>query len=100
MNWAMTGGRCFPFPELRGPTLATYRSFLSMLVLILVFSSPTTAWEGHSVGFKLQDFRCAWHSLDDVRSSKLVVIAFLRTDCPLAGLYAPKLADLARDYEK
>ena len=100
MNWAMTGGQCFPSPELRGPTLATYRSFLSILVLILVFSSPTTAWEGHSVGFKLQDFRGAWHSLDDVRSSKLVVIAFLRTDCPLAGLYAPKLAELARDYEK
>jgi peroxiredoxin len=71
-----------------------------MLMLILVFSAPTMAWEGHSVGFKLQDFRGAWHSLDDVRASKLVVIAFLRTDCPLAGLYAPKLADLAREYEK
>ena len=53
------------------------------------------ASEGHSIGFKLQDFRGTWHSLDDVRTSKLVVIAFLRTDCPLAGArYAQKLAEL------
>ena len=32
--------------------------------------------------------------------SKLVVVAFMRTECPLAGLYAPRLAELARTYEK
>jgi peroxiredoxin len=28
------------------------------------------------------------------------VLAFLRTECPLVGLYAPRIADLARAYEK
>src|ERR1700678_487066 len=80
--------------------MATTRWLSIPLTLFLALASPALASEGHSVGFKLQDFRGGWHSLDDVRSSKLVVIAFLRTDCPLAGLYAPKLAELARDYEK
>ena len=31
---------------------------------------------------------------------KVAVIAFLGTECPLASLYAPKLAELARAYEK
>ena len=32
--------------------------------------------------------------------SKAVVIAFLGTECPLASLHAPRLAELARAYEK
>ena len=50
--------------------------------------------------FKLQDFRGAWHELDEVKDRKLVVLAFLGTECPLANIYAPRLAELARGYEK
>jgi peroxiredoxin len=71
---------------------------LAAAVLSLV-PGPDSA-ERRRVEFKLQDFRGGWHRLDDVRDSKLVVLAFLRTECPLAGLYAPRLAELAKAYEK
>ena len=37
-------------------------------------------------------------SLSQVGRDRIVVVAFLRTDCPLAKLYAPRLAELARAY--
>ena len=49
--------------------------------------------------FRLQDHRGAWHSLDEVRSSRLVVIAFVGAECPLAQAYAPRLAELASRYQ-
>jgi peroxiredoxin len=48
--------------------------------------------------FRLRDSRGAWHSLDDLRKSKLVVVAFLGTECPLAARYAPRLAGLAKEF--
>jgi peroxiredoxin len=48
--------------------------------------------------FTLNDFRGAAHSLDDYRGRKLVVVAFLGTECPLARLYGPRLAELDRKY--
>ena len=71
-----------------------------LLTTILAWSPPTDATEARPVMFKLQDFRGAWHALEDTREKKLVVIAFLGTECPLASLYAPRLAELARAYEK
>jgi peroxiredoxin len=50
------------------------------------------------IDFRLQDFRGAWHALDDAHESKLVVVAFLGAECPLANQYAPRLAELARTY--
>ncbi len=49
--------------------------------------------------FKLQDFRGAWHALDDYSDKQLVVVVFLGTECPLAKLYAPRLMELAKEYE-
>lgn len=49
--------------------------------------------------FKLQDYRGAEHSLSDLGKSKLVVIAILGTECPLAKIYGPRLAELAAKYE-
>src|SRR5262249_15798185 len=49
--------------------------------------------------FSLKDFRGAAHALADVESSKVVVIAFLGTECPLAKQYGPRLAELAGEYE-
>lgn len=49
--------------------------------------------------FTLKDFRGKSHSLSDFRNSKLVVIAFLGTECPLAKLYGPRLAKLHAEYE-
>jgi peroxiredoxin len=44
--------------------------------------------------FSVKDYRGKTHSLSDYGSSKVVVLAFLGTECPLAKLYAPRLASL------
>ncbi len=49
--------------------------------------------------FRLQDHRGTWHTLDEARDRKVVVLAFLGTECPLAEIYAPKLAQIAREYD-
>ena len=53
-----------------------------------------------AVDFRLQDHRGAWHTLDKAGDGKVVVLAFLGTECPLAEAYAPRLAELARDFGK
>ncbi len=50
--------------------------------------------------FTLQDFRGAAHALDDLRDQKLVVLAFVGTECPLAKLYMAQLVELAAGYQK
>jgi peroxiredoxin len=49
--------------------------------------------------FQLKDVEGNEQSLSDYRDSKLLVLAFLGTECPLAKLYAPRLAKLAEEYE-
>jgi peroxiredoxin len=49
-------------------------------------------------GFSLRDFHGKQYSLADYAQQKLVVLTFLGTECPLARLYAPRLADMARQY--
>ena len=53
-----------------------------------------------TVSFRLQDHRGAWHTLDEARDREVVVLAFLGAECPLAEAYAPRLAAVARDFEK
>jgi len=48
--------------------------------------------------FRLQDFRGAWHSLHDVKD-KVVVVTFFGIECPLVKVYAPRLMELAKEYE-
>lgn len=50
-------------------------------------------------GFTLQDFRGKAWSLDDAKDRKLIVVAFLGTECPLAKLYGPRLVETAAKYE-
>ncbi|HEY2154363.1 MAG TPA: redoxin domain-containing protein [Isosphaeraceae bacterium] len=53
-----------------------------------------------TVDFRLQDHRGTWHTLDEARDRKVVVLAFLGVECPLAEAYAPRLAEIARDFER
>ncbi len=48
--------------------------------------------------FTLSDARGVTRSLKDWSDAKVVVVAFLGTECPLANLYAPRLAELAGRY--
>ena len=62
--------------------------------------SPPAGPLGKAIpGFKLRDYRGAERSLDEFRNRRLVVVAFLGTECPLARLYGTRLAELARQYE-
>jgi thiol-disulfide isomerase/thioredoxin len=49
-------------------------------------------------GFSLKDYRGKTHQLSDYAHQKLLVIVYLGTECPLAKLYAPRLASLSEKY--
>ena len=49
--------------------------------------------------FSLPDYRGASFSLADAKEKKLVVVAFLGTECPMAKACAAKLAKLAAEFE-
>ena len=54
---------------------------------------------GHQVKpFSLKDFRGKSHSLADFDQHKVLVLAFLGTECPLAKLYGPRLNELSREF--
>ena len=59
--------------------------------------TPKTPIGKTVASFKLQDYRGAWHSLEDFSNDKVVVIAFLGAECPLANRYASRLGELARE---
>ena len=64
-----------------------------------------TAAEGGSIvgrtihNFTLSDYRGKSHSLSDFSDAKIVVIAFLGTECPIVKLYAQRLQELAERHE-
>ncbi len=72
----------------------------SMGLLVLAQSVAVSADRPKSLvgtkvdDFSVRDYRGKGHSLSDYESSKVVVLAFLGTECPLAKLYAPRLASL------
>jgi peroxiredoxin len=49
--------------------------------------------------FKLRDYRGTERSLADFADKKLVVVTFIGSECPVAKLYGPRLAALAREFE-
>jgi len=49
--------------------------------------------------FTLKDYRGKQVSLEDYKDKKLVVVAFLGTECPLAKLYAPVLSKMSKEYK-
>ncbi len=48
--------------------------------------------------FVARDFRGKETALADFADKRLVVVAFLGTECPLAKLYGPRLAELSNEY--
>jgi peroxiredoxin len=49
--------------------------------------------------FTLEDYRGVPRSLAELKDAKVVVVAFLGTECPLANVYAPRLIELAKKFE-
>ena len=78
--------------------------YFAWLVVAFV---PGLAWaneKASDVGtkvasFTLRDYRGAESSLEQFAAKKAVVLAFVGCECPVAKLYGPRLAKLAKDYE-
>jgi hypothetical protein len=62
--------------------MPTAGSLSALTVALLGFMPGDEAVLRRSIAFKLQDFRGAWHQLDEVKDRKLVVLAFLGTGWP------------------
>ncbi len=70
-----------------------------LLLLVAAPADDGKAPAGTKIdSFQLRDYRGAERSLKDFADRKLVVVAFLGTECPVAKLYAPRLAELAKEY--
>lgn len=69
---------------------------------VLAVNSASAQDAGSPLGrqidaFTLPDIRGKSHSLAELSDNSIVVVAFLGTECPLAKLYGPRLASLAKE---
>lgn len=75
---------------------------LAAIVVALAVTLPGAAEEaqlGSRIDdFTLRDYHGQLHSLSDYGESKLVVVVFMGTQCPLAKLYSPRLAQLSDEF--
>ncbi|GIW79806.1 MAG: thiol-disulfide isomerase [Gemmatales bacterium] len=82
------------------------KPFAALLaVLVVAFSSPGAEKASSPIGrkaapFELKDYRGKRYTLDSFKDYKILVVAFLGTECPLAKLYGSRLAKLADEFEK
>ncbi len=78
------------------PMLALYAALASAAIATAGESSPI----GKKVeSFTARDFQGKPTALADFAQNKIVVVAFLGTECPLAKLYAPRLAELSNTFK-
>lgn len=78
--------------------------FAVIALAAVALSAVATAEEASRVGrkinnFELRDFYGKVHQLSDYADRKVLVVAFLGTDCPLVKLYTPRLVELAEEYK-
>lgn len=62
-------------------------------------ADPADAIDASTADLRLADHHARELRIGDRTGEKLTVIAFLGADCPLAKTYAPRLGDLAREFE-
>ena len=70
--------------------------WLPLIALVSYF--PLEPREDPVADFALRDARGSEWRLSDQRERRLIVVAFLGVDCPLARLYGPRLGELAAAY--
>lgn len=82
-----------------GASLLSISVVAALCCTIMPAYGATTPQIGSEVkDFTLRDYRGKEFSLDDLREAKVVVVAFLGVECPLAKLYAHRLEELRREY--
>jgi peroxiredoxin len=82
------------------------RSTFAVLLCVAAVCCGTRvgAVESSQIGKKIDDFSLKnqfgkEYSLADVKDAGVVVVAFVGTECPLAKLYGPRLAELAAQFK-
>jgi peroxiredoxin/mono/diheme cytochrome c family protein len=68
-------------------------------LLAVTLASTGSATDKPIADFKLRDYQGKEYALADFAKAKLVVVAFIGVDCPLANRYADRLAEMAKEYE-
>jgi peroxiredoxin len=72
------------------------------MLCLAVSQAMASGWAGAEErtieDFALRDYRGQEQALSRLAGRRLTVVAFLGVECPLAKLYAPRLASLAREY--
>ncbi len=71
---------------------------LGLLPAAMQGAESAPAGDTKIANFMARDYRGKETSLADLSGSKLVVVTFLGTECPLAKLYAPRLVELQKEY--
>ena len=84
------------FPMMR---CSIYGVLLLALSCVSVSSAAETLLGKKLESLQLKDYRGRDYSLSDFKDQKLIVVAFLGTECPLATMYGPRLAQLAGRFE-
>ncbi|HEY1599832.1 MAG TPA: redoxin domain-containing protein [Pirellulales bacterium] len=85
-------------------SLVLLAGLLSLVGLLATTHARAAAVNNERIGravedFSLHDCRGPVRSLKDWQDKKLVVLAFLGTECPLANVYLPRLAELSAKWE-
>ncbi|UUO05240.1 redoxin domain-containing protein [Blastopirellula sp. J2-11] len=82
-------------------------TFLSLIILAIFLVSPLQARDsitertpigGVVANMQLKDFRGKDYALADFSENRVVVLAFLGTECPLAKLYGRRLQELSDEF--
>jgi len=81
-------------------------ALVAAAVMMVITGRPADAAEkkespvGRRIdAFTLEDSRGTQRSLSDFADKQLLVVAFLGTECPLANVYMPRLAELSASYD-
>ncbi|MBX7167657.1 MAG: redoxin domain-containing protein [Pirellulales bacterium] len=83
---------------LGGRRLAMFSLALAVPVLLAPARAAEHLPTGKFSGFQLRDYRGKEFTAEQFRDQKVLVLVFLGTECPLAKLYAPRLAALNKEY--
>src|SRR5690242_195705 len=76
----------------------TFGAVTACLSLPAAFGAESSQTHLPIARFALSDIYSQKWSLDAAKDKQIVVVAFVGTECPLAKLYGPRLAQLASEY--
>ena len=83
---------------MRNPMIVGLSVAMALLALPPVSQAEQSRINRSIENFSLRDYRGKVHSLDALSDAKVVVVAFVGIECPLAKIYAPRLQELHEQF--